>query len=87
MASSCGGCFDNCHTDWSFIYGFIFAIIAGLFLDLFGWFLGRWRGMLAAFLGMSEQVVLARAGAHMVRADIMVGIESSPRRSGAGRLD
>jgi len=38
---------------WFYICGFNFAIVAGLFVGFFGWLLGRWRGMLAAFLGIA----------------------------------
>jgi hypothetical protein len=37
------------HQYWFYFYGFNFAIFAGLFVGFFGWLLGRWRGMLAAF--------------------------------------
>ncbi len=53
------------------ISGFNFAIVAGLFSSLFTRLLGRWRGMLAAFLGMVIYAVLAGANAAVVRAAIM----------------
>lgn len=56
------------------ISGFNFAIIAGLFVSFFGWLLGRWRGMLAAFLGIALYAVLAGASAGVVRAAIMGGL-------------
>jgi competence protein ComEC len=56
------------------ISGFNFAIVAGLFVGFFGWLLGRWRGMLAAFLGIALYAVLAGASAGVVRAAIMGGL-------------
>jgi competence protein ComEC len=56
------------------ISGFNFAIIAGLFVGFFGWLLGRWRGMLAAFLGIALYAILAGASAGVVRAAIMGGL-------------
>jgi hypothetical protein len=46
---------------WFYFCGFSFAIFAGLFVGFFGWLLGRWRGMLAAFLGIALYAVLAGA--------------------------
>jgi competence protein ComEC len=56
------------------ISGFNFAIVAGLFVGFFGWLLGRWRGMLAAFLGIALYATLAGASAGVVRAAIMGGL-------------
>jgi competence protein ComEC len=56
------------------ISGFNFAIIAGLFVGFFGRLLGRWRGMLAAFLGIALYAVLAGASAGVVRAALMGGL-------------
>jgi competence protein ComEC len=56
------------------ISGFNFAIVAGLFVGFFGWLLGRWRGMLAAFLGIALYAALAGASAGVVRAAIMGGL-------------
>jgi len=53
------------------ISGFNFAIVAGLFSTFFGRLLGRWRGMLAAFIGIVLYALLAGAGAGVVRAAIM----------------
>ncbi len=53
------------------ISGFNFAIIAGLITRLFNQLLGRWRGMLAAFLGIAVYAVLAGANAAVVRAAVM----------------
>ncbi len=53
------------------ISGFNFAIIAGLFGVLFTRWLGRWRGMLAAFVGVAFYAVLAGASAAVVRAAVM----------------
>jgi competence protein ComEC len=41
------------------ISGFNFAIVAGLFVGFFGWLLGRWRGILAAFLVIALFAFLA----------------------------
>jgi competence protein ComEC len=43
------------------ISGFNFAIVDGLIALLFGRWLGRWRGMLAAFCGMVLYAALAGA--------------------------
>jgi predicted membrane metal-binding protein len=64
---------------WFDICGFNFAIVAGLFVGFFGWLLGRWRGMMAAFWGRMPQgialyAVLAGASAGVVRAAIMGGL-------------
>ena len=56
---------------WFYFYGFNFAIIAGLFGLLFTRWLGRWRGMLAAFAGVTFYAVLAGASAAVVRAAVM----------------
>jgi competence protein ComEC len=56
------------------ISGFNFAIVAGLFAAFFGRLLGRWRGMMAAFLGIALYAVLAGASAGVVRAAIMGGL-------------
>lgn len=56
------------------ISGFNFAIIAGLFAAFFSRLLGRWRGMMAAFLGIALYAVLAGASAGVVRAAIMGGL-------------
>ncbi len=56
------------------ISGFNFAIVAGLFVGFFGRLLGRWRGMLAAFLGIALYAVLAGASAGVVRAALMGGL-------------
>jgi len=45
--------------------------VAGLFGWLFTGWLGRWRGMAAAFMGMAIYAVLAGASAAVVRAAIM----------------
>jgi competence protein ComEC len=56
------------------ISGFNFAIVAGLFSVFFGRLLGRWRGMLATFLGIAFYAILAGAEASVVRAAIMGGL-------------
>ena len=48
-----------------------FTIGTALFVGLFGWLLGRWRGMLAAFLGIALYAALAGASAGVVRAAAM----------------
>jgi competence protein ComEC len=53
------------------ISGFNFAIVARLFVGFFAWLLGRWRGMLAAILGIALYAFLAGASAGVVRAAIM----------------
>jgi competence protein ComEC len=56
------------------ISGFNFAIVASLFAVAFSRLLGRWRGMLAAFLGIALYAILAGASAAVVRAAIMGGL-------------
>ena len=46
-------------------------MIAGLFTLVFSRLLGRWQGMLAAFLGIAMYAVIAGASAGVVRAAIM----------------
>lgn len=53
------------------ISGFNFAVLAGLFMRLFGRLLGRWRGMLVAFFAMAGYAVLAGANAAVMRAALM----------------
>jgi len=48
--------------------------VAGLFVALFGRLLGRWRGMLAAFLAIALYAGLAGATPSVVRAAIMGGL-------------
>ena len=73
------------------ISGFNFAIIAGLFGLLFTRWLGRWRGMLAAFVGVSLYAVLAGASAAVLRAAIMgvlslLAVQLGRRQSGLNSL-
>ena len=56
------------------ISGFNFAIVAGLFASVFHRLLGRWRGMLAAFVGIAGYAILAGANAAVIRAAIMGGL-------------
>lgn len=56
------------------ISGFNFAIVAGLFAVLFSRLLGRWKGLVAAFVAIAVYAVLAGAGAGVVRAAIMGGL-------------
>jgi competence protein ComEC len=64
------------------ISGFNFAIIAGLFTLAFNRLLGRWRGILAAFLGIALYAILAGASAAVVRAAIMGGLSVFARQIG-----
>ncbi|MBN1147803.1 MAG: ComEC/Rec2 family competence protein [Anaerolineales bacterium] len=64
------------------ISGFNFAIVAGLFAVGFNRLLGRWRGMLAAFLGIAIYTILAGANAAVVRAAIMGGLSVFARQMG-----
>lgn len=64
------------------ISGFNFAIVAGLFTLAFGKLLGRWRGMLAAMIGIILYAVLAGAGAGVVRAAIMGSLGVFARQVG-----
>jgi competence protein ComEC len=56
------------------ISGFNFAVVASLFVLIFGRLLGRWRGMLAAWLGIALYAALAGASASVVRSAIMGGV-------------
>jgi competence protein ComEC len=56
------------------ISGFNFAIVANLLFGLFGRLVGRWRGMLAAMVGMAVYAILAGANAAVIRAAIMGGL-------------
>ena len=56
------------------ISGANFAVVAGLLTFLLGGLLGRWRGMLAAGLGMALYALLAGAGAGVVRAALIGGM-------------
>jgi competence protein ComEC len=56
------------------ISGFNFAVVAGLFVLIFGRLLGRWRGMLAAWLGIALYAALAGASASVIRSAIMGGV-------------
>jgi competence protein ComEC len=56
------------------ISGFNVAVVAGLFVLIFGRLLGRWRGMLAAWVGIALYAVLAGASASVVRAALMGGV-------------
>ena len=64
------------------ISGFNFAIVASLFAVAFNRLLGRWRGMLAAFLGIALYAILAGASAAVVRAAIMGGLSVFARQIG-----
>lgn len=73
------------------ISGFNFAIIAGLFALVFTRWLGRWRGMLAAFGGMALYAVLAGANATVIRAAIMgvlglLAVQLGRRQQGVNTL-
>ena len=56
------------------ISGFNFAIVAGLCVTFLGRLLGRWRGMLVAFIAMTVYAIVAGAGAGVIRAAIMGGL-------------
>jgi competence protein ComEC len=64
------------------ISGFNFAIVASLFAVAFSRLLGRWRGMLAAFVGIALYAILAGASAAVVRAAIMGGLSVFARQIG-----
>jgi predicted membrane metal-binding protein len=49
------------------------AIVAGLFVGLFGRLLGPRKGALAAVLGIGIYTILVGANAAVVRAAVMVG--------------
>jgi competence protein ComEC len=50
------------------ISGFNITILAGLFAQIFGRLLGRWRGTLAAGIGIAAYTLLVGAGISGVRA-------------------
>ncbi len=56
------------------ISGFNFAVVTALFVLVFGRLLGRWRGMLVAWLGIFLYAALAGASASVVRSAIMGGV-------------
>jgi competence protein ComEC len=56
------------------ISGFNFAVVTGLFVLVFGRLLGRWRGMLAAWVGIALYAALAGASASVIRSAIMGGV-------------
>jgi competence protein ComEC len=64
------------------ISGFNFAIIAGLMAVVFGRWLGRWRGMLAALVGIALYALFVGGGAAVVRAAIMGGFAIFARQIG-----
>ncbi|MEW5868082.1 MAG: ComEC/Rec2 family competence protein [Chloroflexota bacterium] len=64
------------------ISGFNFSIIAVMFTYLFGRLFGRWRGMLAAFVGIAVYAMLAGAGAAVIRAAIMGVISQFGKQMG-----
>ena len=64
------------------ISGFNFSIIAGLFTILFNRLLGRWRGAIAAGIGITLYAVLVGAAAAVVRAALMSGLSLFARQIG-----
>jgi competence protein ComEC len=64
------------------ISGFNFAIIAGLLAVAAGRWLGRWRGMLAALVGIALYALFVGGGAAVVRAAIMGGFAVFARQVG-----
>jgi competence protein ComEC len=56
------------------ISGFNITIVAGLFAALFGRMLGRWRGALAALLGIGAYTILVGGDAAVMRAAILGGL-------------
>jgi competence protein ComEC len=64
------------------ISGFNITILAGLFLKIFSRLLGRWRGALAAGIGISLYTLLVGASPSVVRAAIMGGLSLFARQVG-----
>ena len=64
------------------ISGFNFTVVAGLFVLIFGRLLGKWRGMLAAWVGIALYAALAGASASVVRSAIMGGVSIFALRIG-----
>ena len=64
------------------ISGFNFAVVAALFVLVFGQLLGRWRGMLAAWMGIALYAALAGASASVLRSAIMGGVSIFALRLG-----
>ena len=56
------------------ISGFNIAIVAGLFMTVFGRVFGRWRGAAVALIGIAFYTLLVGAEAPVVRAAIMGGL-------------
>ncbi|MGD8603997.1 MAG: ComEC/Rec2 family competence protein, partial [Anaerolineales bacterium] len=64
------------------ISGFNMTIIAGLFINLFGRWLGQRKGLLAAGIAIGVYTLLVGADAAVVRAAIMAGVSLVARRWG-----
>ena len=64
------------------ISGFNITIVAGLFSVVFSRVLGRWRGAVAAGLGIAAYTLLVGADAAVVRAAIMGGLSLFARQIG-----
>ena len=64
------------------ISGFNFAVVAGLFVLVFGRLFGKWRGMLAAWVGIAIYAALAGASASVLRSAIMGGVSIFALRLG-----
>ncbi len=56
------------------ISGFNITILAGLFMAVFSRLLGRWRGAVAATIGIVLYAILVGGGAAVVRAALMGGL-------------
>jgi competence protein ComEC len=70
------------HPFWFYICGFNITILAGLFFKIFNHFLGRWRGALAAGIGIALYTLLVGANPSVVRAAIMGGLALFARQVG-----
>ena len=68
------------------ISGFNISIIAGLFLGIFGRWLGARRGALAAGAGIAVYTLLVGADAAVVRAAVMAGLSLTAQRLGRQSL-
>ena len=64
------------------ISGFNFTLVSGLFVLVFNRWLGRWRGSLAALIGIAVYAVLVGASAGVVRAALMSGLALGARQLG-----
>jgi competence protein ComEC len=67
---------------WFCFYGFNITIVGGLFVVLFSRLLGRFKGAVAAVLGIAPYTLLVGAEPAVVRAALMGGLALFARQVG-----